>query len=100
MPCVDAASRGGQRGKRGQRSMAGGQDVASFTGQDINLPPEGLSLLRLYLHQLLKPLNLLLVHTASVILEMSALDTHKHVCERTQQKENIHARSSIVANAT
>lgn len=67
--------------------MAGGQDVASFTGQDINLPPEGLSLLRLYLHQLLKPLDLLLVHTAPVILEMSALVTHKHVCESMQRKE-------------
>lgn len=57
--------------------MAGGQDVASFTGEEANLSPEGLSLLSLCLHKLLKPLNVLLVHTSLVILEMSPLDTHK-----------------------
>lgn len=81
--CVGAARGGGQRGERGQRSVVGGQDVAPFTGEEANLSAEGLGLLRLCFHQLLKPRNLLLVHASPVILERSALNTHKQIQTQT-----------------
>lgn len=81
--CVGAARGGGQRGERGQRGVVGGQDVAPFTGEEANLSAEGLGLLRLCFHQLLKPRNLLLVHASPVILERSALNTHKQIQTQT-----------------
>lgn len=94
---------GGQRGERGQRGIAGGPDVASFTGQEANLSPEGLSLLWLCFHQLLEPPNLLLVHTSPVILELSALDTHKQIsmkaCSTQMDKHTLTASVSAQPQA-
>lgn len=75
--CVGAVRWGEQRGEPGHLGLVGGHDVDPFKGEVIDLSPELLGLLRLYFHLLLKPLDLLLVHAAPVILELSALDTHK-----------------------
>lgn len=66
---------GGQAGERGQRGPAWGQDVASLTGQEDNLSPEGFGLLGLASHQHLELPNILLVHTSPAILKRSVLDT-------------------------
>lgn len=75
--CVGAVRWGEQRGEPGHLGLVGGHDVDPFKGEVIDLSPELFGLLRLYFHLLLKPLDLLLVHAAPVILELSALDTHK-----------------------
>ena len=74
---MGAVCGGEQRGEPGLLGLVGGHDVDPFKGEEIDLSPELFGLLRLYFHLLLKPLDLLLVHTAPVILELSALDTHK-----------------------
>lgn len=74
---VSAVCGGGQRGERRWWGVVGGQDVAPFMGEEANLSAEGLGLLSLCLHKFLKPLNVLLVRTSLVILELSPLHAHK-----------------------
>lgn len=71
--CAVASRGGGQRGERGQGGVAGGHNVAPFRGEKVNLPAEGLEMLRLRFHELPKRLNILLVHASLVILELFAL---------------------------
>lgn len=89
---VGAVCGGGQRGERRQWGVAGGQDVAPFMGEKANLCAEGLGLLSLRSHELLKPLNVLLVRTSPVILELSPLHAHK-------QSENVRYRGDFFVHS-
>lgn len=62
----------------GQSHVVGGQDMAPFLSKEADLFPEGLSLLGLCVHNLLKPWNLL-VCNSPLILELSSLKAYKQI---------------------
>lgn len=77
---VDAAYGGAQGGKWWQSGLIRGQHVTPFARQEVDLSPEGFSLLRLFYHQVLEILDSLLVCASPVVLELlSALDTFTHI---------------------
>lgn len=63
---------------RGQSHVVGGQDMAPFLSKEAYLFLEGLSLLGLRVHNLLKPWNLL-VCNSPLILELSSLKAYKQI---------------------